>query len=118
MSVPNVVRLGAADKIIIGKPARPTDEKMVARIERGLSGSVSIMEAHLPQYFLLGNMPGPKLLLVLVVQDASTQENVALKANEVLAKGPEAAAIDVFVTDLNDELLPTVRKAQCQLALA
>ncbi|MGN6806800.1 MAG: hypothetical protein ACTHJZ_12775 [Trinickia sp.] len=87
METSNVARLGAADRVIIGKPVRPTSDEMVTRIERGLRNSVSVVEAHLPQYLLLGKMQGPRLLLVLVVQDASTQESVAVQANKILANG-------------------------------
>lgn len=117
MGASNVARLAATDKVIIGTPARPTARELFARIERGLRDHVSVMEAHLPQYFLLGKMQGPKLLLVLVVQDASTQEDIARQANEVLANDPDAALIDIFVADLSDKLLPAVRKAQCRLTL-
>lgn len=117
METSNVARLGAEDKVIIGKPARPTNTEMIARIERGLRGGVSVVEAHLSQYLLLGKMQTPKLLLVLVVQDASAQETVAVQANRTLSGGPDAALIDIFVTDLNDKLLPAVRKAQCQFVL-
>lgn len=114
----NMVRLATTDKVIIGKPARPTSIDLVARVERGLCGDVSVMEAHLPQYFMLGKMQSPRLLLVLVVDEASAQESVALKANEMLAEGSGAAAFDVFVTNMSDKLLPAVRKAQCQLDIA
>lgn len=77
----------------------------------------SVVEAQLLQHLVLGKMPAPKLLLVLVIQDGSVQEALVFQANRAIADGPDAALIDIFVIDLNDKLLPAVRKAQCQLVL-
>src|SRR5689334_11733365 len=94
----NMVRLAVTDKIVIGKPARMTSVDLVSRIERGLGYNASLVEAHLQQYFMLGKMQAPRLLLVLVVDKASAQENVALKANEILTEGFGGTAIDIFAT--------------------
>lgn len=119
MSQPKVVRLNASDKVIIGRPAHPPADEVLHRIGEKLRGDVSIAEAYLPQYFMFGLMPSPKLLLALVVDDAKNKEGVAHRVNAMLANIDfESPEMDVWLMDASDPLLPAVRRANCRIVLS
>jgi hypothetical protein len=116
MSNPKIIQTPPNATVIFGKPAQPCSEETLHRISSCLAGDETILEAHLPMYFVLGSMPAPRLSLVLVTRGDSQRESVALRARSILADVLLAQPVpDIWVMDSNDRLLSSVRHAGCQI---
>jgi len=118
MSKPEDIKMAPNASVMFGKPTHPLSAEVIHRIGMRLARDEATVEAHLPQYFILGSTPAPRLLLVLVGSDVSQQEGVALRARSILAKlGLAHLVADVWIMADNDRLLPAVRHARCQIDL-
>lgn len=115
----NLVNFDASDKLIIGKPATGIPAELSTRIEKSLRGYGLVRAAFLPQYFALGKMPAPRMMLVLVASEAGKTEELAARANEMQAAGEWGDKLmDICVMDMSDPLLAAVRRAKCELNLS
>jgi hypothetical protein len=113
-----IVNFDPSDKLIIGKPAGGVPAEISNRIEKSLCGSGLVKEAFFPQYFVLGKMPVPKMILVLVPRETSNPEELAVLVNRMQEAGEWGDTItDIWVMNSNDPLLPAVRRAKCDLNL-
>lgn len=118
MSSPEAINLAPDAMVIFGKPAHFDYGDALTRIGESLAQEEVVVEAHLPQYFVLGSMPAPRLSLVLVARDVSQQAGVALRAKSILENLSLAQLVtDVWIMREDDRLLPSVRRAKCPIDL-
>lgn len=105
-------KIREGNKILIGKPATQPDETLLGLL-RQIVDRVSVnMEAHLPQVFVVGAMPMPRLALVVVIDPAQNPEVIAARLNnDIAATLPSGSSLDVWVLTPSDHLLPAVRNA-------
>lgn len=116
MPNPEIIKLAPNATVIFGKPAHPHYGDIFNRTGVSFAYDEAIVEAHLPQYFILGAMPAPKLSLVLVTRDISQQQGVTLQVRSILAKLNLTHLIsDVLIMREDDALLPSVRRANCKI---
>jgi hypothetical protein len=102
--------------VFLGAPAKPMPEHRSAAI-RVLVESVSgVTEAHLPQCFVLGVMPAPVQMLVLVLALTRDTENVIREISDGLdAIIPHESSLDIWPMMPNSDFLQDVRSANCRL---
>jgi len=100
-------------KILIGKPTVQPDETFLALLRQIVDRASGCVEAHLPQVFVVGAMPAPRLALVVVIDPAQDPQLIAEQLNgDVAATLPTGASLDVWVLTPSDDLLPAARNAR------
>jgi hypothetical protein len=117
MGQPFHVPAGAT--IRFGAPAHPLPADVREKITTGLFSIEGIAEAHLPLCQVLGTMPEPAQILVVVLKPStsleSTMPSVMALVGAVL---PKNMHLDIWPFVPNDSLLACVRKANCCLLKA
>lgn len=102
-------------KVLIGKPAHALSQADRLALDKAIDRLPQCLEVHVPQYFVIGAMQAPRLVLVLVVRDDEDREAIAQKVHILLAEClPESMTIDTWVITGDDSLLPAIRRACCQ----
>ena len=102
--------------IMLGVPARSLEEALLQSIGTMLLSVDGVVEAHLPECFAMGIMAQPAQVLVVVINSASSSEEVV---DEILL-GLSALALedlDLDVLPINPEhsLLASVQATNCRL---
>jgi hypothetical protein len=103
--------------VIIGAPSKPMDPLITTALGE-LAGSVEgIVEAHLPQCFILGVMDKPAQILVVLIDPIVEREVVLQQIEEGLKKIlPGGYSLDVWAMDKETSFLNSVRGTNCQIA--
>lgn len=101
---------------MIGRPAKAPPDEMLLTIKDTVSFLSSILESHLPQYFILGAMKAPRLAVVLVVDDSEDQLMLMQKIDGVFFSVlSQYESLDIWVLTPRDPLLATVKRIDCQI---
>jgi hypothetical protein len=101
----------AGATIRFGSPANPLPGELRERITRGLAVIQGIVEAHLPLCQVVGTMPEPAQILVVVLKsEASMDSTMAAVMALVGATLPKDNHLDVWPFDSKDPLLTAIRK--------
>lgn len=102
--------------IMLGTPARPMPEVLSQTIGTMLSSVDGVVEAHLPECFAVGIMAQPAQVLVVVINSASSSEEVV---DEILlglsALALEDLEFDVLPISPEHSLLASVQATNCRL---
>jgi len=111
-----LVSIFSEQKVLMGRPSHVPPEAIVSALTQAIDHLPQCLEAHFPQYFVVGAMQEPRQVLVLVVRDDENQEDFAQKArNRVLEYLSDPTPIDIWVMVESDPMLPAVRKATCSI---
>ena len=103
--------------IILGAPSKPMDPSITAALGEFISSIEGIVEAHLPQCFVLGVMDKPAQILVVVIDQMAEHEAILQQIGDGLSKClPDGYSFDVWPMDKGDPLLNKVRETNCQIA--
>lgn len=115
-SLNRLVDISSEQIVLIGKPSKLPAVEVLSAVSRAVGGLPQCREAHFPQYFIVGNMPEPRQVLVLVVDEDQHQEVFAREAQiRVMECLPGSAPLDLWIMTERDPLLPAVRSASCKL---
>lgn len=97
-------------QILLGAPTIPMPKKQSDAIYEIVSKLPEIIEAHLPQCFVIGVMKKPDQVLVVVVEtlDAlnATQDKLEEELNKVL---PKSKHLNIWIMDLKNPFLSDIR---------
>ena len=114
--VSRLVDISSEQIVLIGKPSKLPAVEVLRAVSRALGGLPQCREAHFPQYFVLRDMPEPRQVLVLVVDEDQHQDVFAQEAQvRVLECLPGSAPLDLWIMTERDPLLPAVRSASCKV---
>ena len=115
----NPISVPRDTQVFLGAPAEPMDVNESAAIARAVEGIDSVSEAHLPQAFVEGVVDPPTQILVVVVE-REDQIDTALAETDRAIKSilPADRHLDVLPLLPDNDLLPTVRGADCVIKLA
>lgn len=109
-------QIPAGTTIRFGAPARPLAEDIRNGIKSGLSSIAGVSEAHLPLCQVMGSMPEPAQVLVVVFKNRSTLEPAMPSLLQLVRNViPQDSHLDIWPLVENDPLLDTIRKANCYL---
>jgi hypothetical protein len=104
MSVP------AGAEMLIGAPAEPPPERLVATLEEGAAGHPEIQSAYLFQMMILAEGEEPHVTLGLVLDDGAEVTAIANDLGErAMAVLPEGSYLDVY--PLADDMLESVAES-------
>ena len=106
----------AGTQLILGAPANPMPDDIIAAIAEIVSSVDGLLEAHLPQYFAPDAMEAPAQVLVLVLAPGADPRSVV----EAVGRGvgsvlPEGMPLDIWPLSTRSALLKDVRRANCSI---
>ena len=103
--------------VMLGAPAKPMDPLISDALGELTSSIEGIVEAHLPQCFVLGVMDKPAQILVVVIDQTVERKIVFEQIGQGLSRIlPSGQSLDVWPMDKKNSLLSNVRAAGCQIA--
>src|SRR5216684_1519732 len=106
----------AGTSIQIGAPTHPLPKESCEKIRQALSSIPGIMEVHLPMCQVLGKMPEPAHVLVVVFERGSDPNSSIPKVLDIVRSViPERGYVDVWPLEPGSSLLGIVRKVNCCL---
>jgi hypothetical protein len=104
-------------KVMLGAPTKPMDPSISDALGELTSSIKGIVEAHLPQCFVLGIMEKPAQILVVVIDQMIERKIVFEQIGQGLSRIlPSGQSLDVWPMDKENSLLGNVRAADCQIA--
>ena len=105
--------------VMLGAPTEPMDPSISDALGELTSSIEGIVEAHLPQCFVLGVMEKPAQILVVVIDQMVEPKIVFERIGEGLRRIlPSGQSLDVWPMDKEHALLGNVRAAGCQITSA
>jgi len=103
--------------VMLGAPAKPMDPLISNALGELVSSIEGIVEAHLPQCFVLGIMDKPAQILVVVIDQTVERKIVFEQIGQGLSRIlPSGQSLDVWPMDKENSLLGDIRTAGCQIA--
>lgn len=109
------LRVPAGSQVFLGAPAVPMEPEIVAALGGLVDSAPEVIEAHLPQAFVPGAMSAPAQVLVIVTEDSDRQLALSKIGPGLGRILPDGRPIDVWPLSPSDQLLPTVRGANCRI---
>ena len=110
------MNIPAGTSLIIGPPAIPMEESLSTAIGKLTESIEGILEAHLPQMFIIGVMEEPAQVLVIVRDDnadhAVIAEQLGLGLKQILPRGMH---LDVWPISVGHAMLKSVRETGCKI---
>ena len=101
-------------KVYLGAPANPMDPAITRSLVEIVASCPGIVEAHLPQCYIPNAMSAPAQVLVLVVSDSvQLQPIISAIGERISAHLPQGVHQDIWQMGPGDEMLQTVRGADC-----
>ena len=103
-------------KILIGAPAHPMPKARSHEIAQMVAGINGILEAHLPQFFIVGVSERPAQVLFVSLDESANKDSVLGRIGDGLIRVlPKGEYLDVWPIDHNDSILVEVRQAGCEI---
>lgn len=115
MAVKNL-DISSSMPVMIGSPRIPMEDSIAGKIAETVLSIPGVVEAHLPQVFIVGAMGQPAQVLVLVVDQIHNPDRVLAGVNKGLQSDvPELEDLYVWLMIETDELLKEIRRTDRQL---
>ena len=112
--MPTEIHIDAGTEFLIGAPTDPMPAERVKAISTVVAVEPGVMEAHLPQVYVPGQIDPPAPVLFLVfgksVDLEVAVERVTSRLDDLL---PEDEEINIIAIDVDSDLLPVIREAEC-----
>jgi hypothetical protein len=105
----------AGSQILIGAPAVPMPLERSTAIGRLVASVPEVVEAHLPQCYIAGQMPKPGQLLFVVFAKEISHSAIQTIGAGLPSIVPPGEFLDMMPITLANSLLETVRGANCQI---
>jgi hypothetical protein len=106
----------AGATMLLGPPAKPMPPERTEALTNLVANTEGILEAHLPQLFVVGVMDSAAQILVVSIAPSANQSQV-LNSLSAGLKGivPSNEFLDIWPVAPNSSMLKDVRNANCQI---
>lgn len=108
------IHIDAGTEFLIGAPTDPMPAERVKAISTVVAVEPGVVEAHLPQVYVPGQIdPAAPVLFLVFVKTVGMQgavERVAARLDDLL---PEHEGINAIAIDVDSDLLSVIREADC-----
>ena len=114
-----IIQTCGGEEILLGRPARPISNNILDCIADIVGKENDILEAHMPQCFIVGLMERADQVLILVHGAASPIQDILARIEQQLGSVmPDGQSLLIWPMTEVDDLLETVRQTNCQLIKA
>lgn len=118
---PRVQRLDVPEgtPVLLGPPAAPMPAETAEAIARAVTKLDDVLEAHLPQCFVLNMMERPAQVLFLIVEPGAEGEPMTRAIDRALRPVDlEGGHLDIWIAHPGDSWHQQLQRLSCQLVRA
>jgi len=107
--------IGDGEAVLIGSPSRPFEDKIKEEYLRIAMKSRYVIEAHLPQCFVVNVMKKPNQVFVVVIKNEEFNQRALSELTATIKKSQVLQDAIIWGVNLKSKFLLDIRASKCQI---